>query len=209
MAKTSIVAHFQKAKRWIEQSEYAEEAKNLQALYPNRVDAAAFFREYAHVVLASGYKWSNLDRLYPSLSKALRDFDYLEIADTPESVRRAGLSVFNHKGKIQAIVAMAVKLASNDWGIFKAKLVGPYHLEEIDALPWIGPITKYHLARNIGLDYAKPDRILCEIAAEFGYSSDTRGVFEMVEAVRQPSGERPGVIDIILWRYDEQGRPLG
>ena len=203
MANSPLIQHFQKARDWIEESEHAHRVSVLRSLYPDQVDAGFFFRHYAPVVLAAGYSWRNLETLSPRLNKAFIEYDYQAIAKNPVSVFQSALEVFNHKGKVGAIVSMAERLASDDWAGLKAKLTGPNHLEEIDALPWIGAITKYHLARNIGLDYEKPDRRMCEIAGEFGYTDDTPGVFSMVRAIQEYSGERPGVIDLILWRYEE------
>jgi hypothetical protein len=70
-------------------------------------------------------------------------------------------------------------------------------LDYLDTLPMIGPITKYHLARNLGLDYAKPDRHLVRLAEKFGYSD----IQAMCEKLAAYSGWRVGTVDVILWRY--------
>jgi hypothetical protein len=38
-------------------------------------------------------------------------------------------------------------------------------LEYLGSLPWIGAITKYHAARNFGVDCVKPDIHLTRLAA--------------------------------------------
>lgn len=68
----------------------------------------------------------------------------------------------------------------------------------LDSLPFIGPITKYHLARNIGIDTVKPDRHLVKFASKFGYSSP----MEMCLEIQREIGNPPlGVIDVVLWRW--------
>jgi len=77
--------------------------------------------------------------------------------------------------------------------------------EGIDALtrlPFIGSITKKHLARNIGLlDVAKDDVWLVRLAKEFDASS----VDELGDFLSKEFGEKVGVVDLILWRYCADG----
>jgi endonuclease III len=70
-------------------------------------------------------------------------------------------------------------------------------IEYLDSLPWIGPITKYHLARNIGIDTVKPDRHLVRLAKRYGYNSP----LELCKEIQKTIPESLGVIDLILWRY--------
>jgi len=73
-------------------------------------------------------------------------------------------------------------------------------VEYVASLPMMGPITKYHLARNIGIDCAKPDRHLQRLAARFGYSD----VQTMCGEIAKKSGYRIGTVDLILWRFCEK-----
>lgn len=66
----------------------------------------------------------------------------------------------------------------------------------LETLPWIGKITKYHLARNLGIDVAKPDRHLMRLSEKFGFAS----VQEMCENISRKTGDRIGLVDLILWR---------
>ena len=77
-------------------------------------------------------------------------------------------------------------------------------IEYLDSLPMIGPITKYHLARNLGIDCAKPDRHLVKLAKYFGYPS----VQQMCEDISKESGYRIGTVDVILWRYCNMHHPI-
>jgi hypothetical protein len=82
----------------------------------------------------------------------------------------------------------------------------------LDSLPMIGPVTRYHIARNLGIDCVKPDRHLVRLAAAFGYGQSGKVddqiniVNRMCKDIQQdlgggPFGERLGVIDVVLWRY--------
>jgi len=70
-------------------------------------------------------------------------------------------------------------------------------IEYLETLPWIGPITKYHLARNIGIDCVKPDRHLTRFAERFGFNSP----LELCKVIQNETKEKLGVIDVVLWRY--------
>ena len=85
-----------------------------------------------------------------------------------------------------------------DSGTFKGRLAEG-GLDVLEELPGIGPVTKRHLAKNIGLeDTAKPDVWLVRCADECGADS----VHELVSFL---SGANPSFkahqIDTILWDY--------
>ena len=146
-------------------------------------DADAFWREYAHVVLNSGMKNVVAEGIWKKVRPAV------------ESGGSAG-SVFNHKGKAAAIdrmyarrhEALAEYLAvpASDRELQVAHLVG---------LPWIGPITVYHLAKNFGADVAKPDRHLERVAGK-GFQA----VQAFCEKLSRESGDRIATVDLVIWR---------
>ena len=74
----------------------------------------------------------------------------------------------------------------------------------LDTLPMIGPVTRYHLARNIGIDCVKPDRHLIRLASEAGYEmkDPQKGVEAMCRDIQKDIGdaEKLGTIDVVLWR---------
>lgn len=70
----------------------------------------------------------------------------------------------------------------------------------LETFPYIGPVTAYHLAKNIGLDVVKPDRHLVRLAASAGYPSP----LALCEDIATVLGERLGVVDLVLWRFATQ-----
>lgn len=71
----------------------------------------------------------------------------------------------------------------------------------LDSLPFIGKITKYHLAKNLGIgDHSKPDVHLTRLQKVFGFPS----VFEMTQYLSEKRNEKKAVVDIILWFYCEE-----
>ena len=67
----------------------------------------------------------------------------------------------------------------------------------IGSLPYMGPRTTFHLARNIGFDCAKPDVHVQSLARRFGYYD----VQTFCGKIAHKVNERIGVVDVVLWRY--------
>lgn len=108
-----------------------------------------------------------------------------------------GTKSINHPAKRTAIRDVQEDIALW-WSLIKSS---ENKLDVLDMLPFIGPVTKYHLARNLGLDVAKPDRHLTRLAERFDFSD----VQSMCEALALKVGERIGVVDLILWRGCQLG----
>lgn len=83
---------------------------------------------------------------------------------------RAGKSagtVFRHREKVAAIDEIWQRRRS----LFR-KLRNADDLIEFSArLPWLGPVTKFHLAKNLGADVAKPDVHLNRLADREGVTA--------------------------------------
>lgn len=112
---------------------------------------------------------------------------------------RAGESastVFGHRGKAAAIDEIWRRRRS----LFR-KLRTTEHLVEFSAsLPWLGPATKFHLAKNLGADVAKPDVHLNRLARREGATAQ-----ELCERLARETGYRIATIDLILWRACADG----
>ena len=63
------------------------------------------------------------------------------------------------------------------------------------SLPWIGDITKYHLAKNLGVDCAKPDVHLERVAAHYGTTTA-----DLCADLARATGDRIATVDIVIWR---------
>lgn len=109
------------------------------------------------------------------------------------SLRAGGLAadVFGHPGKGAAMDAIWRDRARL-WGEY---LAAEDKLAACLALPWVGGITCYHLAKNFGADVAKPDRHLQRLADAEG--STVQGLCDRLAAA---TGYRAATIDLILWR---------
>ena len=108
-------------------------------------------------------------------------------------------SVFHHPGKAAAMEY----IWANRRQLFEEYRQATDKLAKLaflETLPWIGPTTRYHLARNLGMDVCKPDRWLTRIADEDGTTPE-----EMCRRLSEETGDRIGVVDVVLWRAANLG----
>lgn len=106
------------------------------------------------------------------------------------------LRVFNNTRKANSFLSGSKKIAQEGFSVFKRRLK-TRGVDMLQELPGLGPITKFHLAKNIGLvDAAKPD-IWLERSAQ--HCSST--VDELVTYLSDRYGMSQHVVDVILWHY--------
>lgn len=143
-----------------------------------------FFLEYMWVVVNSGMKNTVAERIAARIRKALKRGELVT-------------SVFGHPGKAPAI--QKIHDERNMWFLRYTSTAAADVLDFLESMPWIGPITKYHLAKNFGEDCCKPDRHLVRIAA--GYELTP---VEMCQALADVTGDRIGTVDYVIWRAAER-----
>lgn len=147
------------------------------------VDADDFALEAIFVICNSGMKSTVARGIYERVVKQI-------YAGAP--VRE----VFKHDGKVKAIEAI--------W--FDRKPLYAQFLSATDklafcaALPFIGGITKYHLAKNFGAQVAKPDVHLQRLADHEGVTAQ-----QLCELLAAATGYRIATVDTILWRACANG----
>ena len=100
-------------------------------------------------------------------------------------------TAFGHKGKTAAID----RVWAEKEALLAAYLAAGDKLEWLQTLPWIGGITKYHLAKNFGLQYAKPDVHMQRLANTFGTTAQ-----ELCERIAAAQGLKVATVDTVLWR---------
>ncbi len=136
--------------------------------------------EYAFVVVNSGMKATVArgiyDRLWPAILAG-----------------RSASTEFGHQGKCAAIDRGWLEREA--WYAAAAQLTGAPLVEWCGTRPWVGPITKWHLAKNLGADVAKPDRWLVRLAESHGET-----VEGLCDRLAKDLGWRVGTVDVVLWR---------
>jgi len=146
-------------------------------------DAEAFATQAIWVVLCAGMKEQIARIIEKRVWTAIMDGGRIDL-------------VFHHRGKAKAIE----HIWKNKENLFQEFSNAEDKLEYLVTLPWIGDITKFHLAKNLGLDVCKPDRHLVRIASKYGMDPDT-----LCQQLAKGSGDRISVVDVVLWRAGNLG----
>jgi hypothetical protein len=137
-----------------------------------------FFLETSWVILNSGMKEQIARIIWDRIKNAWHE-------------GKLASDVFGHKGKSAALEFVRENHAS----LFAAYIESNDKITFLQTIPFIGKITCWHLAKNLGHDVVKPDRHLVRIAATYGRTPD-----ELCEKISKETGYRKCVVDIVLWR---------
>lgn len=176
------VLTFERLRDQVVQAGYGEEIIWSESLSPCN-NADLFFAEYMWVVLNSGMK-----------NQIAKKIQY-KIWDALKSGKAIG-DVFNHKGKTKAIE----QILNNKELYFSLYQSAEDKLNFLESLPYIGSITKYHLAKNLGLDTAKPDRHLQRISQKYNSTPQL-----VCEKLASETNYRISTVDLIIWRAANLG----
>lgn len=143
-------------------------------------DAEDFALEIVFVICNSGMRFTVARGIYERVRVALQ---------AGQPVRE----VFGHPGKADAIE----RIWRNRVELLRIYLsvADGWKLAWIEGLPWIGEITKYHVAKNLGLQYAKPDVHLQRLAETFSTTPQ-----QLCEDLAKASGYKVATVDTLLWR---------
>lgn len=150
---------------------------------PQPATADQFAAEAIYVICNSGM--SNLVAV-PIFERCMLALRKAESATT----------VFGHPGKAKAIDEI--------WRTRRSLYRKLNRVDDVIAfcatLPWVGNITKFHLAKNLGADVAKPDVHLNRLAEAEGVTAQ-----ELCDRLATETGYRAATIDLILWRACADG----
>lgn len=137
-----------------------------------------FALKLAFVIINSGMRFTVARGIFERVKRAL-------LADKSAS------TAFKHAGKTQAIDRLWNERATY-YALF---LHAPNKIEFLGRLPWVGPITKHHAARNFGVDTVKPDIHLDRLSKALGTTP-----ILLCGQLATHTGLRIGTIDAVLWR---------
>ena len=104
---------------------------------------------------------------------------------------RSCKTVFGHPGKSTAID----QIWKDRVMLFRRFLRTDDLIAFCETLPWIGPITKFHLSKNLGSNVAKPDVHMLRLAKLSGTTAQA-----LCERLSRETGYRAATVDLILWR---------
>lgn len=146
-------------------------------------DAEEFAGEAIFVICNSGMKNTIARKIFTKVIAALQG-------------GASALTVFGHPGKAKAIDGIWARREEHLAGY----LAAADKIEFCESLPWIGGITKYHLAKNFGADVAKPDVHLQRLADREDVSPQ-----DLCARLAAETGYRIATVDLILWRACANG----
>jgi hypothetical protein len=99
-----------------------------------------------------------------------------------------------------SIVRSAALIESSSFDCVRGEIVAD-PISTLRKFPFVGEVTAFHLAKNFGFDFPKPDRNLQRLSSRHGYS-DVQG---FCRALAKASGESVRNVDTLLWRISEMG----
>ena len=163
------VGLFNFARERILSSESKREYEWQQSLDVRDVTEKAFLEEAAWVVINSGFKERTARKYFGNISLAFGDWESARhITVNRELCIDCALSAFGNERKITAIADIAKIVFDIGFDNIQRDLsIDP--ISALSKFPYIGPITVWHLAKNLGCDVAKPDRHIVRLAATYGY----------------------------------------
>ena len=193
----NLITAYLNAKQSVIELGYGHEIDWMASLEFDNVDEGTFLQEAAWVVLSSGLAERVVSKRFPLVSQAFFDWHSAErIVSKREACRKNALRFFNSVPKIDAIIQIATHVHEKGfWSVHESiKQRGPAYLRQ---LPYMGPATSLHLAKNLGFQEVKPDRHLTRLAAALGYARPMSMCAEIAAIV----GDKLSVVDLIIWRY--------
>jgi hypothetical protein len=188
---------YDKATKYVAAAGLLQEVEWQRQTAINSFDESDFLRECAWVILCSGFREAAIRRAFGYISLCFCDWESARaIVESAPTCGLAARAAFNNVRKIDAITEIAHIVCARGFAPIKAA-VQKNPIEELIQLPHIGPITVWHLAKNLGLDVVKPDRHLIRISIDLGFP----GPLELCSAISKQTGDPLKVIDLIIWRY--------
>jgi endonuclease III len=198
-------SYFQAALKFV-QKYYPEQLKACSSVRFDDVDDDFFFREYVFVVHATGFSAKAVGKFMPNLLSAYGWWDALAHKEFDDIMQRVAL-VCNNPQKAKAVHAMSKIMwkginSSGGVGWNKWKKDNLSTPDLLAKLPYVGKVTCFHLARNVGmLEFVKPDLHLVRMAKHWGFK-DCVSMCKSLQKHHVDNGgeELPlGIIDLVLW----------
>ena len=185
------------AKREVLASSYKEELLS-ETRSPDDISESQFLRELAWVILSAGMAELVVRSKFADISASFLEWrSARSISESAEECVTNALCHFRHEGKIRAIASAACTLsAAPSFEDLKEKILRD-PIGELQSFAYIGPITAFHVAKNIGIGVAKPDRHLTRLARSSGFES----VENFCGTIARFLGEDIRRVDSVLWRF--------
>jgi hypothetical protein len=196
-APQALALAYLEAKREVILAGFGSEIDWQENLSLQQLTETAFLREATWVVLSAGMREKVIRNRFPQIADAFLHWHSGRlISDQSAACRTSALSVINHSRKIDSILIRAQIVADEGFPAIYGHLTET-GVDYLKRFPFIGPATSRHLAKNIGIPVAKPDRHLKRMAAHFCYSSPD----EFCADIALLASQSVPVVDLVLWRF--------
>lgn len=185
------------AKNYIITKGYSDEIDWQDSLNYEELTPQKFMHEISWVIIASGMNDKVVRKIFPKIKESMFNFESYELIYKDKiKCYKKGIKILNHKGKIDAIIYVAEYIHKNSFETLKNN-ISRDGISFIQTFPYMGQATSYHLAKNIGLNFAKPDRHLLRISSVLGYNNP----HELCTEIADKTQEKKSLVDLVLWRY--------
>lgn len=194
---TAAVRFFSKARSYVHSAGLTSEVAWQRDSDFVEFTESDLLREHAWVALCSGFRESVVRRVFDHVSLCFCDWESSEaIVSSGEVCCLTAASSFANRAKLKGILSAARQVNAVGFSKFKQSVLAD-PINQFQSLPYIGPITSWHLAKNLGLDVAKPDRHLVRVSEFLGF----RDANHLCRELAVSTGEQAKVVDLIVWRY--------
>ena len=194
---TAAVRLFRKARSYVRSAGLTAEIAWQREADFGEFTECDLLREHAWVTLCSGFRESVVRKVFDHVSLCYCDWESSEaIASSGEVCCWAAAAAFSNRAKLQGILSAAVQVNAVGFDAFKEMVLAD-PIIHLQSLPYIGPTTSWHLAKNLGLDVAKPDRHMMRVSESLGF----RDADHLCRELAASTGEQIKVVDLIVWRY--------
>lgn len=192
------LAHFyMDIKQLLIETGYAWEIDWQENIKKEPIDETTFIRELAWVIISSGMRESIVRSKFAKISESFFNWKSAKlICSNSQSCFKKAISIFNNERKINAIVKSCEIFIRKGLD----KIMNELHENGPNSLmifPFVGSVTCFHLAKNLGVSTAKPDRHLSRICSLIGYYTP----IDFCNDLSKITGDDISVIDIVFWRY--------
>lgn len=195
--RRELLAAYVVAKDAVIKKGFVAEIEWQDSIAFDEIDETTFLRESAWVVLSSGMREAVIRKKFPQVSSAFFEWESAkQIAKRSQLCQRRALLHFSHEPKIKAITSIAEYVFQQGFKSVRDRILRE-GIEYLVQFPYIGPATKYHLAKNIGIQAVKPDRHLLRVTQKVGYESP----LSMCSDISRMVGDKISVVDLVIWRY--------
>lgn len=194
---TAAMNFFSRACSYVEQAGLSGEVVWQREADFTEFTESELLREHAWVALCSGFRESAVRRVFDHVSLCFCDWESADaIVSAGEICCTTAALTFANRLKLRAILSTARYINNIGFEEFKQSVLAD-PINRLQVLPFIGPVTSRHLAKNLGLDIAKPDRHLVRVSERLGF----RSADDLCRELAATTGEQAKVVDLIVWRY--------